>query len=111
MEFYGISQAKILSYLAHPQVAYDPARGIEQINIQKYLSLFMHSGWESFYNQRRTGYPEFRIGDGTQNNGLVPLRWMYPQSELDYNQAKVSEAINRQFGGNDNVNQVMWVLQ
>ncbi|MFZ2900146.1 MAG: SusD/RagB family nutrient-binding outer membrane lipoprotein [Saprospiraceae bacterium] len=111
MEFYGISQARILSYLAHPQVAYDPARGIEQINIQKYLSLFMHSGWESFYNQRRTGYPEFRTGDGTQNNGLVPLRWMYPQSELDYNQAKVSEAINRQFGGNDHVNQVMWLLQ
>lgn len=111
MEFYGIPEARIQAYLAHPQVAFDAGQAIEQINTQKYLSLFMHSGWESFYNHRRTGFPEFRIGDGTQNNGQVPKRWMYPQSELDYNQAQVSEAITRQFGGNDNVNQEMWLLQ
>ena len=111
MEFYGIPAARIQAYLAHPLVAYDPAKAIEQISTQKYLALFMHSGWESFYNQRRTGFPVFRTGEGTQNNGQVPKRWMYPQNELDYNQGNVSAAINRQFGGSDNVNELMWLLQ
>jgi len=84
--------------------------GMQQINIQKYLSYFLNSGWESFFNQRRTGIPDLAVGPATQNNGLVPKRWMYPQAELDYNFDNVAESIQRQYGGNDNVNGTMWLL-
>jgi hypothetical protein len=36
---------------------------------------------------------------------------MYPSKELSNNREKVEDAINRQFGGNDDVNEVMWILQ
>ena len=83
---------------------------MELINTQKYLAFYMNSGWESFYNQRRTGIPQFAVGPATQNGGLVPKRWMYPQDELDNNFENVAEAVNRQFNGNDNINGNMWML-
>lgn len=110
MEFYGITAAKISTYLKGSVVVYDPAKAMEQINTQKYLSYFLNSGWEAFYNQRRTGIPSFAIGPATQNGGLIPKRWLYPQGELDNNFENVAEAIQRQYGGNDNVNGVMWLL-
>ncbi len=111
MEFYGIDPEKINTYLTGRLVAWDEARAMELINTQKYLSYFMNSGWEAFYNQRRTGIPEFAVGPATQNGGLVPRRWMYPQNELDNNFDNVAEAINRQFDGNDNINGEMWLLK
>ena len=111
MQFYGISSSKINTYLNESLVKFDRIKAMEQINTQKYLSFYLNSGWEAFYNQRRTGIPEFVVGPYTQNGGLIPKRWMYPQSELDNNFDNVAEAINRQYGGNDNVNGVMWLLK
>ena len=111
MSFFGITPAKITSYLNGSLVKFDPAKAMEQINTQKYIAYFLNSGWEAFYNQRRTGIPGFSVGPATQNGGQVPKRWMYPQSELDYNYENVSAAINRQYEGNDNVNGVMWLLK
>jgi len=111
MQFYGIPSAKIDAYLNEALVRFDPSNAFEQINTQKYLSFFLNSGWESFYNQRRTGIPTFVVGPSTQNGGQVPKRWLYPQDELDNNFENVAEAINRQFGGNDDVNGVMWLLK
>lgn len=110
MEFYGIAAAKITSYLNGIQVVFDPNKAMEQINTQKYLAYFLNSGWEAFYNQRRTGIPAFVTGPSTQNGGQIPKRWLYPQGELDNNFENVAEAIQRQYGGNDHVNGVMWLL-
>jgi hypothetical protein len=110
MDFYGIASSKINTYLAEPLVKLNAATAFEQINTQKYLAFFLNSGWESFFNQRRTGIPEFVVGASTQNGGQIPKRWMYPQDELDYNFDNVAEAINRQFNGNDNVNGIIWLL-
>jgi hypothetical protein len=41
----------------------------------------------------------------------MPVRWMYEQREYDYNRANVEEAVQRQFGGNDDVNERMWILK
>lgn len=111
MEFFKIASDKINSYLNGSLVVYDEAKAMEQINIQKYLSFYLNSGWEPFYNQRRTGIPTFAVGPATQNGGIVPKRWMYPQDELDNNFEQVKVAIDRQYGGNDNINGVMWMLQ
>jgi hypothetical protein len=110
MVFYGITTVKINTYLSGSAVVFNQSKAIEQINTQKYLSYFLNSGWEAFYNQRRTGFPNFVVGPSTQNGGLIPKRWLYPQGELDNNFENVSEAINRQYAGNDNVNGVMWLL-
>jgi hypothetical protein len=36
---------------------------------------------------------------------------MYPANELSFNRTNLEEALTRQFGGNDDVNEVMWILQ
>jgi len=111
MKFYGIDDADIATYLGGAGVAFDPAHAIPGIITQKYIALFMQSGWEAFYEQRRTGIPTLNTGPGTYNNGMVPKRWLYPQSEYDYNKANVDAAVQSQYSGNDNVNGMMWVLQ
>lgn len=111
MKFYGIDDATITSYLGQPGVAYNGGNGLTQIATQKYIALFMQSGWEAFYEQRRTGIPSLSVGPGTYNNGQVPKRWLYPQSEYDYNKANLDAALQRQYNGDDDVNNSMWILQ
>lgn len=88
---------------------------LEQVLLQKYLGSYLqHPNNESFYDNRRTGYPVLPINPKSNQNTVVdklPIRWMYPQGELDYNRESVQEAIDRQYGGNDEFNQVMWILQ
>jgi hypothetical protein len=111
MAFYGISGSAVTTYLAEPNVVYIGANAIDLIITQKYISFFMNSGWEAFYEQRRTGIPVFNVGPGTLNGGQIPKRWRYPQNEFSLNADNVNAAVQRQFSGNDNVNGVMWVLQ
>ncbi len=111
MRFYGISDSDVDAYLLDPMVVFSPATALNQIAIQKYIALFMNGGWEAFMEQRRTGIPTLSVGPGTFNNGQVPTRWLYPRSEYDYNAANVEAAVQTQYGGDDNVNKVMWLLQ
>ncbi len=111
MEFYGIGSAAINTYLGGSNVVFNPANALQMIITQKYIALFMQSGWEAFFEQRRTGIPTLNVGPGTYNNRQVPKRWLYPQSEYDYNKDNVEAAVTRQYSGNDNVNGVMWLLQ
>jgi hypothetical protein len=72
----------------------------------------MNGGWESYFNHLRTGFPAFDVnGDGILNDGKVPTRWMYPQEELQLNEAHVLEAIQRQYPEGDDINGVMWILK
>ncbi|SFW33790.1 Starch-binding associating with outer membrane [Sinomicrobium oceani] len=87
---------------------------LEQIITQKYICTFMQAPREGFYENRRTGYPEFPVNPATNENipsDRLPVRWLYPQNELDYNSTHLNEAIDRQYSGNDNVNELMWILQ
>ena len=103
------TEEKANEYLALPQndlaLSISTEQKIEQIANQKYLRTFFQSGWSAFYDQLRTGYPEFRRPQGVN----VPFRWIYPQTEYDNNRANVSKAIENQFGaGNDKINQQVW---
>ncbi|WP_038263377.1 SusD/RagB family nutrient-binding outer membrane lipoprotein [Zhouia amylolytica] len=112
MKFYGVDNQDIESYLQNAAVQYVPQQGIEMVITQKYISFFMNSGWEPFYNQRRTGFPEFKTnGGGVLNNEIIPKRWMYPQSEINENLNNLETAVNRQFPDGDNVNGEMWLLK
>ena len=101
------------SYYNQPLVKYagDNLTGLTEILQQKYLALFRHSGLESYYNYRRTGVPTFTTGPGTGNSGRIAKRFKYPGSENSANTVNYQAALQRQFGGNDDINGVMWLLQ
>ncbi|HEV9038112.1 MAG TPA: SusD/RagB family nutrient-binding outer membrane lipoprotein, partial [Puia sp.] len=114
MKFYQqtggqITDGQISAYLAQSQVQYNG--DLNNILIQKYLSFFNNSGWESFYNILRTGVPVLAVGPGNGNNNKIPDRWMYPQTEYTYNAQNVKAAIQTQFGGADDRNGVLWIYQ
>jgi Starch-binding associating with outer membrane len=87
--------------------------GLIQILEQKYVSFFQNSGWEAFYNWRRTGIPSNFISSGIGLNAQakVPLRWQYPVDEITYNSVNAKAAIQSQYGGNDDIFAKMWLIK
>lgn len=110
---WGTASIDINGFLANPNVAYSNATGLNQILTQKYVAFFMNSGFESYYNWRRTGVPALLqggVGTGTPNS-LIPFRWQYPQGEINYNNANYVKAVGTQYGGTDDVNAKMWLIK
>ncbi|MES2730992.1 MAG: SusD/RagB family nutrient-binding outer membrane lipoprotein [Bacteroidota bacterium] len=89
------------------------ADGLKQILDQKYVAFFQNSGWEAFYNWRRTGFPSTFVttGSGINAQGKIPMRWRYPVDETTYNAAHAKVAIDNQYGGNDDIYALMWLLK
>lgn len=88
------------------------ATGLSQVLTQKYLAFFQNSGWEAYFNYRRTGVPAFAQGGaGTGNSGVIPKRFQYPTSERTTNETNLKEALQRQFSGNDDINAGVWLIQ
>lgn len=128
MSFYGIQDGSMTvefnghtstatinlnDYYNQPAVKYagNNATGLNQVLQQKYLSFFNNSGWEAYFNWRRTGQPGFLTGPGTGNSGNIPKRYQYPLSEKQFNTSNVNSAIQSQFSGNDNLNATIWMIQ
>ena len=89
----------------------DNATGLKEILQQKYLAMFRHSGLEAYYQYRRTGVPTFTTGAGTGNSGRIPLRFQYPSNEKTANAKNYTDALQSQYGGNDDINGAMWLLK
>jgi hypothetical protein len=102
-----------MTYYAQPSVALSatPASAINQIVLQKYIASFQNSGYEPYYNWRRTGVPAFEGGSGVGNNGVVPVRWAYPVTEQQQNTTNWNAALTAQGYTQDDLNQVMWLLK
>jgi hypothetical protein len=102
------------AYYNQVQVKYggNNAVGLRQILEQKYIALFRHSGLESYFTYRRTGIPEFGTGPGNGNGGRIAMRFQYPSNEKTTNPVNLTSALNAQgFGGNDDINGIMWILK
>lgn len=101
------------TYYSQPSVKLSgtPATAINQIVYQKYLACFENSGYEGYYNWRRTGVPAFQSGPGVGNNGIIPLRWAYPVSEQAQNTSNWNAAVSAQQFSADDLNQKMWLLK
>lgn len=87
------------------------AVGLEQILKQKYYAFFQNSGWEAYFNYRRTGVPSFLTGTGTGNSGRIPKRFQYPTNEQTTNATNWKNAVTSQFGSNDDINASMWLIK
>jgi hypothetical protein len=101
------------NYYAQPAVKLSStaATAISQIVLQKYIACFENSGYEAYYNFRRTGVPVFQGGTGVGNNGVIPLRWAYPVTEQTQNKTNWSAALAAQQFSADDLNQTMWLLK
>lgn len=106
----------ISEYLDSPiiQLGADKEENIKKVLTQKYLASFLQHPYDPYYDYRRTGYPVLPINPNTNmntNKDMIPLRWMYPMTEYSFNKENVDEAVQRQFGGVDDINKPMWILQ
>lgn len=87
---------------------------LEKILTQRYLGTFMQSGFDSYFEYRRTGYPDLPVNPASNNNTVpdrIPIRWMYPDTEVNYNNENLNKALQSQYGGNDDFNEKMWLLK
>ncbi len=101
------------TYFNQPAVKYagNNETGLNQVLTQKYLSLARNSGFQGYYQWRRTGIPAFLTGPGIGNSGVIPLRYQYPSGELSTNAANNKAAVQSQYGGNDDINAKMWLIK
>lgn len=114
-----ITDSYIQDFLAKPELQLGKQAGtfdddLNKILTQKYLDYFMHNTYNSYYDFRRTGHPWFPVNPETNMNtkpDRMPMRWRYEQREYDYNRENLEEALQRQFNGNDDWNELMWILQ
>ena len=111
-----ITPEYITTYLASDKVKLSGTvqQQLEKIMTQRYLGTFLQAGYDSYFENRRTGFPVFPVNPLSNNNtekDKIPVRWMYPDSEVNYNNANLTKALQSQFGGNDDFNQKMWLLK
>ncbi|SFD02091.1 Starch-binding associating with outer membrane [Chitinophaga sp. CF118] len=100
------------AYYAQTKVKYAGGTdGLNQILLQKYLTMFQNSGWEAYFNYRRTGIPAFDGGTGIGNSGVIPLRWGYPSSEQNLNATNWKSALANQGFGSDDINGKIWMIK
>lgn len=103
----------INSYL-NGSAKYNESIALEQIMTQKYIAAFVQLPFNSYFDYRRTGFPNIPINPETNMNEVktqLPKRWMYPASEYSQNRENVEEAVKRQFNGKDTPNELMWILK
>lgn len=100
-------------YFNQPAVKYagDNVQGLNQILLQKYLAYARNSGYQAYYQWRRTGVPAFDAGPGTGNGGVIPRRWQYPTNEITSNATNYQAALASQYGGQDDINLNVWLVK
>jgi hypothetical protein len=62
-----------------------PADQIKAIITQKYYAMCGTQGFEAWNEWRRTGFPDFLMTSAAAGGRAVPLRFIYPESELTGN--------------------------
>lgn len=102
-EYWNVPQ-DIATYISQAGVAYDGE--LETIITQKWLASFL-VGLEAWYDFRRTGFPSIIVpGPDNVNNGMVPVRFIYPDSEQTLNPENYKEAVSAI--GADDINAKGW---
>ncbi|MFS4417048.1 SusD/RagB family nutrient-binding outer membrane lipoprotein [Maribacter sp. 2307ULW6-5] len=97
MEFIGIGAADITAYLGTVAGA-----DLETIIVEKYKAMYGSNPVQTWNDFRRTGFPELTPNpegvNGSNPSGVVPRRFLYPDSERLANNAAYEAAISAQGG-------------
>jgi hypothetical protein len=92
-------------YLNESAAVYDPANGLEQIYLQKYIAMF-GQGLQAWFEWRRTEFPDLTPAEDAINTAGIPVRLTYPLDEATRNPSNLETAVGRQ--GADNLNTRVW---
>jgi hypothetical protein len=107
MQFNKVPDDVTAAYIASPRVAYNPATGLDQIALQRWIALFQE-GIEAYSEYRRTNVPDLQAGPAVITNpSIVARRLTYPLSEQSFNNTNLQAAISAQ-GGADLTGRVWW---
>lgn len=108
---YGINVNADPSYFTQTTVAYTGTQPekLAKIYLQGWISNYF-TGFEGWFQWRRTGSPAIVPGANNLNNNLVPVRFIYPVIEQSLNGDNRKEAVTRQ-GNTDDINTKMWLLR
>ncbi|HEV7350378.1 SusD/RagB family nutrient-binding outer membrane lipoprotein [Telluribacter sp.] len=95
------------NYLTSEKVAYgkNGQNPVEQILTQKWLAN-LNNGYEGWIEYRRTGFPRLKTISASLNNGLIPIRMPYPNSESALNGEQFKKAADQT--QNNSVNVPVW---
>lgn len=110
MQYNGVPDAVTAAYIASPRVAYNPATGLDQIALQRWIALFQE-GTEAYSEYRRTNVPNLQPGPAAITTPhIVARRLTYPLSEQSFNNTNLQAAMSAQ-GGATLTDRVWWDKQ
>ncbi|MDB5144800.1 MAG: Starch-binding associating with outer rane [Mucilaginibacter sp.] len=117
----GTTTVNLPQFKTNIAYAGDNAAGLAQIFTQRYVAMFCNSGWESYFQWRRSvsatypnGIPNWSQGVASSigtASGAIPRRWLYPASETTGNTTNYNAALSSQFGGTDDVSKDTWLTK
>ena len=109
-QFWGVyDDAAYASFITKPEIAYNPAKGLEQIITQKWVHQYLN-GFEAWTDWRRTGFPALTAAPDAVDTRGIPRRMGYPSNAKALNQSSYDAVITRQ-GPDDNYTRVWWDKQ
>ncbi|MBC6366849.1 SusD/RagB family nutrient-binding outer membrane lipoprotein [Algoriphagus sp. AK58] len=79
------------AYIKQPKVAYNGT--VKQIIEQKWIASWTNAS-EAWFDYRRTGFPVLKVGPASPEP-VLPVRFIYGGNEINFNNERVTEAINR----------------
>ncbi|QLE02176.1 SusD/RagB family nutrient-binding outer membrane lipoprotein [Galbibacter sp. BG1] len=98
------SAESVSEYLNQTDISFDENLAMEQIALQRWIHLYMF-GYEAWSEYRRTGLPDIFV---SPNGVEIPNRLGYPDNEAFNNEDSYNEAIQRQFGGENDIYGNVW---
>jgi len=105
MAQWGVAEADADAYKAQAEVAYDPAKGLEQIATQKWLALYMQ-GAEAWSEWRRLDFPKLEPAPDALSGNGIPVRNGYAALTRSLNEENYNAAVSAQ--GPDTQDTRLW---
>lgn len=106
----GLSTAQSASYLTNPNVVLNTSNAateLSQIVTQKWIAN-INNGFEGWIEYKRTGYPMLDAGGSASlNNGTIPNRFLYPNTESTINSTNYKAELQT-MGGKETTNYKAW---
>ena len=102
--YWGGTPAEAATYLARPDVVYNPANWKKSIGVQQWIAFF-NRGWDAWISWRRLDYPVLLPANGALSD--IPLRYPYPVNEQNVNTVNY-EAAAAAIGGDDVTTKLWW---
>ncbi|WP_233861038.1 SusD/RagB family nutrient-binding outer membrane lipoprotein [Tenacibaculum piscium] len=110
MEYWGVADADVTTYLARPDVAFATATGSTKQKIAEQLWIaYYNRGLESWTEYRRLDFPVLTAPKSAvaESEGKVPVRIIYPSSVRVRNAANYADAASK-IGGDKMTTKLFW---